>query len=152
MTQRLRIAVSVFFAVACVALCVLWARSYWTFDLIVGPAPGARSFEVYSYSGRVCVANVPPGSPPIHHWQLITATVDDSDIYAWKTTNATDAFQLMTFEAYRIFLPYWSLVLFASACAGLPWFPYASRFSLRTMLLATTLVAVVLGLVCYFLR
>lgn len=33
-----------------------------------------------------------------------------------------------------------------------PWIDIPKRFSLRTMLIVTTLVAVVLGLVCYSVR
>ena len=40
-------------------------------------------------------------------------------------------------------VPYWSLMLFCVAIAASAWFPY--RFSLRTMLIATTLVSAALG-------
>jgi hypothetical protein len=32
------------------------------------------------------------------------------------------------------------------------WIPWSNRFSLRTLLIATTLVAVLLGLICYAVR
>jgi exosortase/archaeosortase len=38
------------------------------------------------------------------------------------------------------------LLLLVAALIAVPWFPFATRFSLRTMLIVTTLVAVVLGL------
>ena len=47
-------------------------------------------------------------------------------------------------------VPYWPAILLSATLATLPWFP--SRFSLRTMLIATTLVAVVLGLVVWLGR
>ena len=48
---------------------------------------------------------------------------------------------------YGWLLPYWVIVFSAAACASMPWLPW--RFSLRTLLIATTLVAVVLGLIVW---
>jgi hypothetical protein len=49
---------------------------------------------------------------------------------------------------YRfIYVPYWFLILFSSLLAAAAWIRW--QFSLRTLLLATTLVAVVLGWVVY---
>jgi hypothetical protein len=47
-------------------------------------------------------------------------------------------------------LPYWFLTLLFAATAGLPWIRW--RFTLRTLLIATTLVAVLLGLIAYSAR
>jgi hypothetical protein len=52
-----------------------------------------------------------------------------------------------------LFLPYWPVVLLASTLAVLgvlPWLRW--RFSLRTLLIATTLVALVLGAIVYAVR
>jgi hypothetical protein len=43
--------------------------------------------------------------------------------------------------------PYWSIVVPTALLAGLPWL--SRRFSLRTLLVATTLVAAVLGLIVW---
>ena len=48
--------------------------------------------------------------------------------------------------------PIWVLVLASGALAAILWLPLPNRFSLRTMLIATTLFAVVLGVVCYTVR
>jgi hypothetical protein len=42
-------------------------------------------------------------------------------------------------------IPDWPLVVAASVVAAVPWIQWRSRFSLRTLLIATTLVAVGLG-------
>jgi hypothetical protein len=47
-------------------------------------------------------------------------------------------------------VPYWVVVCVAATLTiapWIPWIPWSNRFSLRTLLIATTLVAVVLGLV-----
>jgi hypothetical protein len=47
-----------------------------------------------------------------------------------------------------LFLPFWSVVLLASILAGISWLRW--RFTLRTLLIATTLVAILLGLAVHF--
>jgi hypothetical protein len=48
------------------------------------------------------------------------------------------------------FIPVWSAILVAAPLAAAPWIRQLRyRFSLRTLLLATTLVAVVLGLIVW---
>jgi hypothetical protein len=45
---------------------------------------------------------------------------------------------------------HWFVSFLITLLAALPWLPY--RFSLRTLLIATTLVAVLLGAVIYAVR
>ena len=51
---------------------------------------------------------------------------------------------------WQVSIPNCLGVLIAVGSAGLPWLPW--KFSLRTLLFATTLVAVVLGLIVYAVR
>jgi hypothetical protein len=51
---------------------------------------------------------------------------------------------------YEITVPYWLLVLMSATPAIAPWVHW--RFTLRTLLIAMTLVAVVLGLIVALLR
>jgi hypothetical protein len=44
-------------------------------------------------------------------------------------------------------VPHWFLALTCAIMATIPWEPWKWKFSLRTLLIATTLVAVVLGLI-----
>lgn len=46
-------------------------------------------------------------------------------------------------------LSQWPLVVAALAAAAAPWLPWPARFSLRTLLIATTLAAFILGLAVY---
>jgi hypothetical protein len=50
-------------------------------------------------------------------------------------------------------IPQWSLVFTCFALAAAPWTrQFSYRFSLRTLLIATTLIAMVLGLIVWTLR
>jgi hypothetical protein len=81
--------------------------------------------------------------------QRYTATgrplVSDAERRSWRWE--TNAFSLRSF----LTIPYWFVVFVAGLLTALPWIisslPY--RFSLRTMLIVTTLVAVVLVLIAY---
>jgi hypothetical protein len=53
-------------------------------------------------------------------------------------------------DRYSLTAPYWFFVLFSGTAAVVPWIHEVRwHFSLRTLLIATTLVAVVLGLAVY---
>ncbi len=54
---------------------------------------------------------------------------------------------LNTPDVLSIQLPHWAVVLALGFVSAIPWI--RSQFSLRTLLIATTLVAVALGLIVY---
>jgi hypothetical protein len=45
--------------------------------------------------------------------------------------------------------PIWIPTVILGSIAAAPWLPWSNRFSLRTLLIATTLVAVVLGVIVW---
>ena len=47
----------------------------------------------------------------------------------------------------HVIVPYWLLILSTAAITITPWLRWPTRFSLRTLLIATTLVALLLGLI-----
>jgi hypothetical protein len=52
-----------------------------------------------------------------------------------------------------IVLYHWSFAIFFATLAAIPWLPWLSyRFSLRTLLIATTLIAVLLGFAVWAMR
>jgi hypothetical protein len=121
MARRLRIAVSVFFALVAVALVVLWVRSYtW-------------SWWVYSLSGG---DQVEIGSSPFCAW--ITSYDGTME---FSSPGATVPY------TWHFAAPHWLLVLISCAFAVFPWIRWPFRFSLRNLPIVMTLVAVVLGLV-----
>ena len=141
--RKLRIASSAACSIACVLLIVLWVRSYWFEDSIarynvrVGSNTGTIWTQVtptfsYTFWYRRCVplvkgANLFGAPPHFEYWQG----------------------QDPTGQPYtRVCLPHWLFVFALLILALAPWIP--GRFSLRNMLIATTLVAAVLGLAVHF--
>ena len=53
----------------------------------------------------------------------------------------------MALHGFSLVVPYWLLVLVFGILAAVIWYKQTWRFSLRTLLIATTVVAVALGLI-----
>ena len=142
MLQYLRIAVTVLSLMACVLLIALWVRSYYNEDRAEGYF---SSVGVRFYSSRgwiVCFKNnaILAGQ---YTWSISLG----SD-YWLAPNDARLGFSLPTdifsgAATSNISLPHWFVILIATALAASPWIKW--RFSLRTLLIATTLVALALG-------
>jgi hypothetical protein len=150
--RKLRIAWSVGCAIACVLLIVLWVRSYMTIDTLGVPPNVSRVSKVRSSWGLLhilCFDDPAQG----RNW-----TIESVPLTSDRKQFVKDATQKLTkfgFAHYsagsneNFLFPYWlpfiGIVLLAAA-------PWIHRFSLRTLLIATTLIAVVLGLVVWASR
>ena len=149
MPRRLRIAVSVFFALVAVAFAVLWVRSYRTCDTVsildarsgLYTYLGSNSGTMYLHRSTLEFIPYPGDSVPRFSYTALNAS-EPQAVFVWNTN--------LLQGPVGISFPYWLLILVAAATAALPWLRY--RFSFRTMLIATTLVAVVLGLIVWAAR
>jgi len=141
--RKLRIAWSVAWGIAAVLLVALWVRGYWWFDCISGPIPAP--FTVQSLKGNVdAIKYLHLTSGFIFPWKWVIFAVEDFgpptfEIPSWSfTSNQVEVV---------VRFPYWIVVLIFATFAATPWL--GSRFTLRTLLIATTLVAVGLGLIVW---
>ena len=138
--RKLRIAWSVAWGSVAVLLIVLWVRSYTWADRVAL----TKSFEVVSLSGEL-VADASNGrlfgGTPRRRWETARNRGHGID---------PSAYPYLGFGFLRagndlgILIPCWFVVLLAGAAALAPWLPW--RFGIRTLLIAMTLLAVVLGL------
>jgi hypothetical protein len=157
-SHKLRIAFSVLCGILSLLLIMLWVRSYWLWDIIYYRPTEATAFRALSTEGAVHFHNASNGlpvmdSPPIIGWSLRTSShagygSDIADASPFKKV-----FRGFESRFYRgaWHLPYWFLVLMPAALGAAPWvFQWNWRFSLRTLLIAVTLVAVLLGMILYF--
>jgi hypothetical protein len=153
MSRFLRVAFSATCLIACVLLIVLWVRSYWWLNLIKGPLTPSKTLVLTSSNGFFTVGTL------------------SSTAYIWKVDRWSQEKLLLQMKAAG--MPantkswFWQLTYFGFAHGGLEssylyptsvmgiaagalgW-PFAWRFRLRTLLIAMTLVAVVLGLTVWF--
>src|SRR5215213_5778840 len=143
--RKLRIAWSVFWSVAAVLLIVLWVRSFWIKEGWMRQSAGTR-FEVISQGGSFRWGNQTGYDARWDHdWQSVYDRIpyNSPDMgrympFRVSTTPTTDYFVVN----------YWFPPIVAAVLATIPWLHYVRcrcRFSRRTLLIATTLVALVLG-------
>src|SRR4051794_12081438 len=157
--RKLRFGWSAFWALACVLLIVLWVRSYWRWEMLA-KGWGARPAQVIlaeSHAGaftfHYCDARADPTLTFVR-WKLTILPSSGDKFFPIGGLDEAYAgflFQRLT-DGFFLSLPYWFLVPVSAMCGWLPWLPWTRRFGLRTLLIATTLVAVVLGLAVYTMK
>jgi hypothetical protein len=150
--RYLRIAFSATCLIACLLLCVLWVRSYWTDDRLVGPVFGADVLTIESVYGRTDLFYLGPVVRGPTSWKHVAGDAETMVELAPSWSMSVTAFNFEWSEERFVVLPHWFLIAFLAVLAVVPWIHWSNRFSLRTLLIATTLVAVVLGLAVYVAR
>jgi hypothetical protein len=136
--RLLRIAASVVCGILCLLLIALWVRSY---------SSHSAAMRVYRTSDTLIVVS----DGWAHYFEWGHAPTYRTQPWRFETT-FFDRYKLksaINISENRVHVPLWSLVLVMGATATLPWIPWSNRFSLRTLLIAMTLVAAVLGLIVY---
>jgi hypothetical protein len=154
--RLVRIALSMVCLISCGLLIWLWVRSYSWIDSIHGTGY-PKSFWCESLRGELGFLVL---AEPRYAWQprnlelLAPRPPEQVPYYTnglyddWPTPFSTALGIRWTFvNGFGVVVPCWMPVVFLGTLATLPWIPWSTRFSLRTLLLAMTLVAVVLGLV-----
>jgi hypothetical protein len=141
--RKLRIAWSVVWGVAAVLLIALWPRSYWYAD-DAARVQGCDVFGIESACGslrpfkskRVFVISE-------NTWLYSSELLAYSNRAYKHSTFGWDAADYP--DHFMAYVPHWLSATLTAMIASTPWLPY--RFKLRTLLIATTLVAIVLGLI-----
>jgi len=154
--HKLRIAWSVAWGIVVLMLLVLWVRTNHWQDAIFRRT-SQQQVLIESAYGRAILTLEYQSLPP----SAITAgwrhSAGPTDIKSWPKEGILFPAGMRFGFAYIqrpgglvAFAPYWSLVTLSVVLASLPWVRHFSyRFSLRTLLIATTLIAVVLGLIVW---
>jgi hypothetical protein len=173
--HNLRIAWSVTWGVVALLLCVLWVRSYTTVDQLHLPFGGSECFTVASRKGALAllryahnpqptgVCSYPVANQrnfaPVHYRDEQTYLgfaffSRPAYFYLKWSGNPANTTRESTIVGSCLLVPCWSLIIVTGILSATPWFPWyrLRRFSLRTLLIATTLVAVALGLVVWASR
>jgi hypothetical protein len=149
--RKLRIAWSLAWSVVAVLLCVLWVRSYWWYDVMYGRFSNDVNIGIGSCRGKVGYTRVNDGS--VNKWGVKTYSMDDWDEHGgrngkWLRYVHGGTLRLLTIQDVGV--PHWFLMLVFISLAAAPWYRSLDwRFSLRTLLIVTTLVAVGLGTIVW---
>ena len=153
--RLLRIALSASCGVACLLLIVLWVHSYWYRDLVMAQHPAWGDITVTSLQSKVSwIVGRPRPSrqKPRFEMRSIPIALAIAEMEGMEPAlpegHSASSFTTERWrDSFGMVLPYWFLILCVLVLAAVPWLPLSKRFSLRTLLIATTLIAVVLGLV-----
>jgi hypothetical protein len=163
--RGLRIAWIVACGILCVVLVALWMRSYWQFDLVLVRFSASNDLRLVSSRGRVASCISEPSSGRVTGDFRISPSAYMTSSASWWISGST--FSSLAGELERNFtpvprrtnlggvdgrivvVPLWMAVASSGSLAALPWIHWSNRFSLRTLLIATTLIAVVLAAVAY---
>jgi hypothetical protein len=143
--RKLRIAFSATCLIACVLLIVLWVRSYWYAEVIRYPLLGKWDLSgIGTMRGALVIVVMTDARPanPKREYRLLP--VRETMPITWTPRRIPSSYRI------EFLIPIWLIVLPLSTLSAAPWIRW--RFSLRTLLIATTLVAVVLGVVVWAVR
>jgi hypothetical protein len=145
--RRLRIAASAFFALVALALCVLWVLSYWLNERM-------SMLDVYGFRSTAGTnlgwVYVYRGKPP----ELRTSVLIVSDGWRYNTGQPISLRDASWQTNARGGNVYWMPFSLLFALSAMPMFLAwrGLRFSLRTLLIVMTLLAVSLGIAIWAQR
>jgi hypothetical protein len=157
--RRLRIAWSVFWALACVLLVVLWVRSYWLGTAVRIPfsdyvwVQGSSQLGWIRASGYRVRSTFPGIAAVNRGFDYRTGRLKQplENVPNWTTWIGVLCFSRPEFVwVWELQIPLWLPPIPTAVLAIAPWLRQIRwRFRLRTLLIATTLVAVALGLIVW---
>jgi hypothetical protein len=153
--RKLRIAWSVGCGIASVLLIIVWVYSYWSIDLLfVRSGPGGFQFTSAG-GGLICIRwwDHTPEYVGTNTLTFLSKWMGDSPPIIWNNEDArewnkgwvTGAWAYPNATLFKV--PLWFPAMLAVALTVLPLYGCRPCFSLRTLLIGMTLVAVALGLI-----
>jgi hypothetical protein len=156
MLTYVRIGVTVLSLLVCLLLVALWVDCFWSLRYIDTryhrlQVMAATLRGVMGLNVNTNQISSGPGTGPKVYCRFDTFPASERNFGL-----VTDNLRVISFlgfrwvsvnNEYEANLPFWLLTITTAATSVAPWLRWSKRFSLRTLLIATTLVAVVLGLV-----
>jgi hypothetical protein len=149
--RKLRIAWSVAWGILCLLVIVFWVRSYRWFDefaFLVDNSQSVISIQS-TWEGVLSLSwqDAGPGLATAYYSRLFNTQTREAVQPMGTPSKAGKFDSYFSPSQWYVAVPCWFLVITLGTLAGLPWLPLTGlRFSLRTLLIATTLIAGVLGL------
>lgn len=162
--RYLTIGWTVFWLLACILLIVLWGRSYSVADICGLTFNFEKRTNFASEKGRIfliildCQTYIwAIGKPrewdirsePLSH--LYPTARTEQELLQQMNVPKFPGFYFKSLGGfYKIVVPHWFVIVVATSVAAFPWCLW--QFSLRSLLIFTTLVAVGLGVIVWAIR
>jgi hypothetical protein len=148
--RKLRITWSVACGILCLLLIALGVRSYWRVDLVNVQLPRFNGVQITSAVGRIGGASTrgtgrPWGRTTVEVWQFPALAKEMSAKPHLAITGAGGGY-------YTLWVSYCAVYFLFIGFGIAPWMRWPKRFSLRTLLIAMTLVAALVGLAIWAAR
>ena len=152
--RTLRIAWSVTWGIAAVLLIALWIHSYWCWDELDVVIPSSFQRRVPYQRVTVDQINVSSLHGQIHAHEVTTGWPQFRIISFRVSEYPSAPSWIIKFEqgCWNVRCPHWVLIGVVSGFAYLPWLRWSKSFSLRTLLILTTVCAVALGMILWATR
>jgi hypothetical protein len=151
--RYLKISWTILCGLAAVLLIVVWVRSYRLNEVFFGPVNNSI-LAFGSTQGKLSVMHSMRQPLPHEAWHYDGTLINESeDMWApsWHAYYSFLGIGLRIEQrVWLLAIPHWCFVASCAAFSMLPWLAW--RFSLRTLLLATTLVGLVLGFAAWAMR
>ena len=142
------------FVLFCALLITLWARSCsWRDEIGWIYAGNQRLALLQSHPGRLSASlhSAAGDTFSLDHYSQVFNTQNIKDVQELTFSLIVAKFRIRFHPRDpEIGLPYSFLVALSAFLGALPWVPWSKRFSLRTLLIAATFVAVILGMIACF--
>ena len=120
---------------------MLWVRSYLHGEGLLIPLRNEDGMRFASFRGRIGCE--PDPRPTQWEWRIEPAAVSNFDWDKWERNTP----HWILGQNNRVLVPHWFAVIVAGSLSAALWLRWS--FSLRTLLIATTLVAVGLALIVW---
>jgi hypothetical protein len=143
----LRIAVTAMFGILCLLLIILWVRSFWRINSLNS---FGNELRIDSNRGELIVTGDTSSLSTVWkrdwewEWGWEERRVNELD-QSYRMTRLGFFYQRRPHRFWLV-IPYWFPVVISVALATVPWIHWSKRFSLRTLLVAITLVAIALAI------
>jgi hypothetical protein len=148
--RKLRIAWSVAWGVVAVLLVAFWVRSYWFYSAASGSIDNCF-ISIETQSGESMLNVVTAYKAPLQaSWRSLPVSVAQFRPQLPKSAKGGFGFWWWPYgKGFGGKVSHLHPIAIAAMLGTLPWLHCVTRFSLRTLLIATTLVAVGLGLIVW---
>jgi hypothetical protein len=156
MLRRLLNIASILSLVACVAFMGMWVRSYWWCDELISHYTDTQVCSVLSVVGKVWLQSTDLGPVQLTERKIISVPIGNRKMPEFPVPplplgfSTTWGFQAeFSWASSTMIVPYWFLVLTIGSLAMVSQFRWPWRFTLRTLFIATTFLAIVLGMIAW---